>query len=357
MNLSNRSDLIVSIESHRYEPLTSPIAGGPDGAAPSRHPARHRRGGLVHGRRRRARDRPVERLRAGPPARGRARRASCSSGAARGADADRVRGGGARAGPPHPARARGDARRPRRCCRASRSATPASASSAPRAAGSCPRSSPTSAAARRASSCASTRARRSGCSPRCSSGELAQAVVTEPVTRPRASSSEHLLDEALVGLVPAGHRRSPAAPVPLEALAELRARPAARREPAAPRGRRRPRRADGRRRCTVPVEVEGIRLIADLVAAGARRVGAAGDGGAARARAACARSRSPTSRRAGSRSISIPRGRRRCPLGATARCATTVLQIGRPTPPSARLARSPAARTRRRATTEQVSRR
>ena len=53
-----------------------PVTGGSHGAAASRHAARHRRGRVVHGRRRRARDRAVERVRPGAPARSRARRAA-----------------------------------------------------------------------------------------------------------------------------------------------------------------------------------------------------------------------------------------------------------------------------------------
>src|SRR5438876_3188726 len=50
-------------------------------------------------------------------------------------------------------------------------------------------------------------------------GELAQAVVTEPVDD-RRLAVEHLLDEALVGVVTAG-AQLPAEPVPLEALSTL----------------------------------------------------------------------------------------------------------------------------------------
>lgn len=95
--------------------------------------------------------------------------------------------------------------------------------------------------------------------------ELASAVVTEPVSDPRLVV-EHLRDEALVGLVPAS-RDLGAEPVPLAAFSDhplilppngnpLRDEvdDAARSERVALR---------------VPIEVEGIRLIADLVASGA----------------------------------------------------------------------------------------
>jgi LysR family transcriptional regulator, nitrogen assimilation regulatory protein len=95
--------------------------------------------------------------------------------------------------------------------------------------------------------------------------ELAQAVVTEPV-RDERLAVEHLLDEALVGLAPPGTELPPE-PVPFEALAEMRLVLPPANNPlrieiehvARARGVTLP----------VPVEVEGIRLIADLVAAGA----------------------------------------------------------------------------------------
>jgi len=95
-------------------------------------------------------------------------------------------------------------------------------------------------------------------------GELAQAVVTEPVDD-RRLVVEHLLDETLVALV---HNDVPlpAEPVPLAALSELAfVLPPARNplrielESAA---------AAQNLTLEVAVEVEGIRLIADLVAAG-----------------------------------------------------------------------------------------
>jgi DNA-binding transcriptional LysR family regulator len=95
-------------------------------------------------------------------------------------------------------------------------------------------------------------------------GELAQAIVTEPVTSPRLAM-EHLLDESLVGLAPAGSDLGPE-PVPLARLAELPiilppvGNPLRREvdEAAAHAGLS----------LSVPVEIEGIRLIADMVAAG-----------------------------------------------------------------------------------------
>ena len=95
-------------------------------------------------------------------------------------------------------------------------------------------------------------------------GELAQAVVTEPV-EDRRLVVEHLLDEALVALVHADVPLPPE-PVPLSALSELAfVLPPARNplrielESVA---------ASQELTLEVAVEVEGIRLIADLVAAG-----------------------------------------------------------------------------------------
>ena len=97
------------------------------------------------------------------------------------------------------------------------------------------------------------------------SGELAMAVVTEPVTNNRLVA-ETLLEEALVGVVPEGTPLPPP-PVPLEALVARGLVLPARENPlrheveqvAAAQGVELP----------VTVEVEGIRLVADLVAAGA----------------------------------------------------------------------------------------
>lgn len=95
--------------------------------------------------------------------------------------------------------------------------------------------------------------------------ELAQAVVTEPV-RDERLAVEHLMDEALVGLAPPG-TELPTEPVPFEALAEMSL-------VLPPSGN--PLRIEieqvARARgvvLPVRVEVEGIRLIADLVVAGA----------------------------------------------------------------------------------------
>ncbi len=96
-------------------------------------------------------------------------------------------------------------------------------------------------------------------------GSLAQAVVTEPVTHPRLRA-EPLLEEALVAVVPMG-AELPEPPVPLGAVLELGMVLPPTENPlrqeveavAAQQGLEVP----------VSVEVEGIRLIADLVAAGA----------------------------------------------------------------------------------------
>ena len=95
-------------------------------------------------------------------------------------------------------------------------------------------------------------------------GELAQAVVTEPV-EDRRLAVDHLLEEELVALVGPG-ASLPAPPVPLAALAAL---------PLVLPPERNPLRieleaAAERQGLTlnVPLEVEGIRLIADMVAAG-----------------------------------------------------------------------------------------
>ena len=96
--------------------------------------------------------------------------------------------------------------------------------------------------------------------------ELAVAVVTEPVNDPRLVM-EHLRDEALVALVPAGVMLDAKEPVALKRIASaaLILPPAGNPlrdevETAA--------RADGVD-LRVQIEVEGVRLIADLVAAGA----------------------------------------------------------------------------------------
>jgi len=95
-------------------------------------------------------------------------------------------------------------------------------------------------------------------------GELAQAVVTEPVND-RRLIVDHLLDEALVGLVSADVAL-PTEPVPLSVFAGL---------PLVLPPDPNPLRIEVELAATsqgvtltVPVEVEGIRLIADLVVAG-----------------------------------------------------------------------------------------
>lgn len=96
-------------------------------------------------------------------------------------------------------------------------------------------------------------------------GDLAQAVVTEPVTHPRLRA-EPLLEEALVAVVPAD-AELPDAPVPLGAVLDLgMVLP-----PAENPLRHEVESAAAQQGLEVPVsvEVEGIRLIADLVAAGA----------------------------------------------------------------------------------------
>jgi DNA-binding transcriptional LysR family regulator len=97
------------------------------------------------------------------------------------------------------------------------------------------------------------------------SGELALAVVTEPVLDTRLLL-HHLAEEPLLGLAPAG-TALPSEPVPLAALAEM---------PLILPPVENPLRLeveDAARQARVPldvlVEVEGIRLIADLVASGA----------------------------------------------------------------------------------------
>jgi LysR family nitrogen assimilation transcriptional regulator len=96
--------------------------------------------------------------------------------------------------------------------------------------------------------------------------ELASAVVTEPVTDPRLVV-EHLRDEDLVGLVPVSLMRDAKEPVQLAALAQ---------HPVIlpPQGNPLRDEVDDAAlvehvTLRVPIEVEGIRLIADLVASGA----------------------------------------------------------------------------------------
>jgi len=96
-------------------------------------------------------------------------------------------------------------------------------------------------------------------------GDLAQAVVTEPVTHPRLRA-EPLLEEALVAVVPAA-AVIPEPPVPLSAVLELGLVLPPTENPL----RHEVEAAAAQQGLSVPVvvEVEGIRLIADLVAAGA----------------------------------------------------------------------------------------
>jgi DNA-binding transcriptional LysR family regulator len=95
-------------------------------------------------------------------------------------------------------------------------------------------------------------------------GQLGQAVVTEPVTD-RRLEVEHLLDEALVAVV-GGEAELPPEPVPLRAVAAY---------PLVLPPESNPLRIELETMAEaqgvtlrVPVEVEGIRLIGDLVAAG-----------------------------------------------------------------------------------------
>lgn len=95
--------------------------------------------------------------------------------------------------------------------------------------------------------------------------ELAQAIVTEPVNDHRLTVA-HILDEALVGIAPADHPFGDG-PVSLVELAAL---------PLVLPPTSNPLRAEIEAAATaagvelrVPVEVDGVRLIADLVSAGA----------------------------------------------------------------------------------------
>jgi LysR family hydrogen peroxide-inducible transcriptional activator len=96
--------------------------------------------------------------------------------------------------------------------------------------------------------------------------EIAQAVLTEPVTDPRLVV-EHLFDEDIVGLVPIDFELGTEPPVALSVLAELPlilpplGNPLRDEVEIAAR--------DQAVSLRVAVEVEGVRLIADLVAAGA----------------------------------------------------------------------------------------
>jgi LysR family hydrogen peroxide-inducible transcriptional activator len=97
------------------------------------------------------------------------------------------------------------------------------------------------------------------------SGELAQAVVTEPIVDRRVVF-ETILEEALVAVVPRG-TPMPEPPVPLSAVFAL----GLVMPPAENPLRQEVEQAAARQGLELPlaVEVEGIRLVADLVAAGA----------------------------------------------------------------------------------------
>src|SRR5579884_1226260 len=111
---------------------------------------------------------------------------------------------------------------------------------------------------------ADMRGRASGVSLRIVEG-ASERLVAEPVMDARVSV-EHLMDEALVGLVGAGVKLPPD-PVPLQALAQF---PMILPPPNNPLRIEIDAAAHARGfSLSVPVEVEGIRLISDLVAAGA----------------------------------------------------------------------------------------
>ena len=152
-----------------------------------------------------------------------------------------------------------------RCCRGSTAGTRASASSGPRAAGWFPRWSPISASARRACGCASTRARRSGCFAevrrRRARAGCGHRAGHRPPTRGRAPARGGARRPRRP------RRRAAARAGAARGARRVPAGAAAGREPAAHRGRAAAADAIGLS-LTVPVEVEGIRLIADLVAAG-----------------------------------------------------------------------------------------
>jgi LysR family hydrogen peroxide-inducible transcriptional activator len=98
------------------------------------------------------------------------------------------------------------------------------------------------------------------------SGQLAQAIVTAPVLSDRLIS-EHLLDERLVGLVPEDSDLADDLAVPLERIARL---------PMVMPPANNPLRLEVQEAAAkvgvelqVPIEVEGVRLIGELVGAGA----------------------------------------------------------------------------------------
>ena len=93
--------------------------------------------------------------------------------------------------------------------------------------------------------------------------QLASAVVTEPVSDPRLHV-EHLRDEDLVALVPSSLRLRDSEPIALAELAAEDTDP----PPAGNPLRDEVETAARARRAAFPIEVEGVRLIADLVTAG-----------------------------------------------------------------------------------------
>ena len=252
--------------------------------------------GTLHRRRRPAAHGAVERLRAGPPARGRARRAAARPGPA-GDDADRVRGAWCSTGPARirselEAAAQGplDAAGPRdraRDARRRRNRQPLARArwSSPRSARSAPGVSLrlTEGASERLAG----RGRRAG--------ELAQAVVTEPVQRPAPVRRAPAATRTSSALVAAGHSSSRRGPV---AFADARREPLILPPAGNPLRDEVEQAARGSRAssCAVPIEVEGIRLIADLVAAGAGVSILPETAVAARASSACVSCRSPTCR-------------------------------------------------------------
>ena len=155
----------------------------------------------------------------------------------RGAEPTEFGAGGARARAPRPTRARGDARRPRRCCRGSRPGTRSLG-----VVGTASRWLVPALVADLRERAPGVRLRvNEGASERLFAevldGELAQAVVTEPVDD-RRLVVEHLLEEALVGLVGARRRAAARAGAAARRSRSSRwcSRPIA--QPAAHRGRR-----------------------------------------------------------------------------------------------------------------------
>ena len=189
-------------------------------------------------------------------------RCSCAAGGGR---AHRVRRARARAGAPGATRARSDARRPRAAAGArGRVRTPRRRRHREPLAGARARRRPPRARAGRAPARERGRVgaalRRTG-RRRARAGGRHRAG-QRPPTRGRVTCSRR------TSSVSSGHDvELPREPVSLAAFARAPAGAPARSQPAAHRGRPRRRRTQGSR-STVPVEVEGIRLIADLVVAG-----------------------------------------------------------------------------------------